>query len=609
MSAKRVIGSLKRLGYKNASNIDEGSLEYLFENETLVPFLDWLADSLQKAESLSKDEIQIFQRIKDSGKVILEGEELRRAIATMPFDEGENLDEEDLKAEIQHMKEIISNATRDLKNCLEQRNHLNLLKGEVSNRIGDMDLLTAEVKEEYKKSIEQAHSDSVCLDSRFEELGKQVLSMINLHEDESETQITSNLFPSQVATDEYFLQEEQFTGALTSFTRRQFFEGIADMAGAKDKSQYQLLELSNPEFLLVRGERDNVTQGDCKELARLQTSYVDNEGCYIDTMRELKRCEMVLTRSETQLSTEILQPPNLDIHEMRVKLDDLQREYTSKTSELERLFDENLSNLLSELGELQAAKVLRGNYDLKIARQDYFTSKQDKVIKQLLLQNARYDYLSMLYEVEGKAKRDAYNMLSTARSLLDKEVTACESRLSLMEADQSRKKASRETVDSRDHLMHKLYSAFEDQSTESNTRLYVTFSLLQERFNRFHDHVCKGKISFDSLTQDRERCMSQLEHLVTDCKSLVYGYTKGDQLAAGPQQLSHLITKLEDVLMTLEKSIKDVIRDVEGKKKLLATDSLKALERTLFPSFFNDPTRLKRLIANLKSRVDAMVIH
>ena len=38
-----------------------------------------------------------------------------------------------------------------------------------------------------------------------------------------------------------------------------------------------------------------------------------------------------------------------------------------------------LSPLVQELGKLQANKILRGDYDLKIARQDYFISKQDQV--------------------------------------------------------------------------------------------------------------------------------------------------------------------------------------------------------------------------------------
>jgi HAUS augmin-like complex subunit 3 len=42
--------------------------------------------------------------------------------------------------------------------------------------------------------------------------------------------------------------------------------------------------------------------------------------------------------------------------------------------------DTDLPPLLDELAVLQATPVLRGDYQLKLARQNYFTSKQDKVV-------------------------------------------------------------------------------------------------------------------------------------------------------------------------------------------------------------------------------------
>ena len=40
---------------------------------------------------------------------------------------------------------------------------------------------------------------------------------------------------------------------------------------------------------------------------------------------------------------------------------------------------EELPGLVQGLGELQATGILKRNYDLKMARQDYFTSKLDQV--------------------------------------------------------------------------------------------------------------------------------------------------------------------------------------------------------------------------------------
>jgi len=44
-----------------------------------------------------------------------------------------------------------------------------------------------------------------------------------------------------------------------------------------------------------------------------------------------------------------------------------------------RYFEEEIRPLLDDLQGLHGTKVLRGNYDLKIARQDYFLSKQTEV--------------------------------------------------------------------------------------------------------------------------------------------------------------------------------------------------------------------------------------
>ena len=54
-----------------------------------------------------------------------------------------------------------------------------------------------------------------------------------------------------------------------------------------------------------------------------------------------------------------------------------------KTKDLKERINENLDGkmkpLLQELHQLHSAKILTGNYDLKISRQDYFLSKQEEV--------------------------------------------------------------------------------------------------------------------------------------------------------------------------------------------------------------------------------------
>ena len=48
------------------------------------------------------------------------------------------------------------------------------------------------------------------------------------------------------------------------------FQGIADIASCGGDSRFEILDISDPDTLLVQGQNDDVYLQDCKELARLQ---------------------------------------------------------------------------------------------------------------------------------------------------------------------------------------------------------------------------------------------------------------------------------------------------------------------------------------------------
>jgi hypothetical protein len=47
-------------------------------------------------------------------------------------------------------------------------------------------------------------------------------------------------------------------------------QGIADIAGHADASEYELVEISNPDLLLVKGSSEDVTLEACKDLTHIQ---------------------------------------------------------------------------------------------------------------------------------------------------------------------------------------------------------------------------------------------------------------------------------------------------------------------------------------------------
>jgi hypothetical protein len=49
-----------------------------------------------------------------------------------------------------------------------------------------------------------------------------------------------------------------------------FSQGIADIAGQVDGSDYELVEISNPDLLFVKGSSEDVTLEACKDLTHMQ---------------------------------------------------------------------------------------------------------------------------------------------------------------------------------------------------------------------------------------------------------------------------------------------------------------------------------------------------
>ena len=102
------------------------------------------------------------------------------------------------------------------------------------------------------------------------------------------------VFLSQTDLSSFFKVEEAFTQELTNYTKRLFFEvhvhvqpytctsklrfrninflmqGIGDIAWSGEETRYDFLEITNPDLLLVTGEKENVYAQNCWELTQLK---------------------------------------------------------------------------------------------------------------------------------------------------------------------------------------------------------------------------------------------------------------------------------------------------------------------------------------------------
>ena len=63
----------------------------------------------------------------------------------------------------------------------------------------------------------------------------------------------------------------------------------------------------------------------------------------------------------------------------RERLQKLQTSLKATKSDFMTVAENDIPNLIQECKEAKVLRILTGDYDLKLVRQDYFTSNQDKV--------------------------------------------------------------------------------------------------------------------------------------------------------------------------------------------------------------------------------------
>eukprot|EP00794_Sanderia_malayensis_P008128 gene8128-8998_t len=503
------------------------------------------------------------------------------------------------KQEIEVLREKKKLATRRLKQLLKQKSQLSALNDSLSDKLVQKTVQFEKLKENCCGITNVASNDTEKVVSSLENLNQVIQDLLIIHSTEADGNEDDGMFPSKLSPADYFKAEENFTSSLTAYTKRQFFEGIAEMAGARDKLRYEIMEVNNPERLLIKGDSEETMKAKCKDLSRLQSVYTRSQTHRFESHCNLRKVQACLYKIEDNLSKIAVEPPALDTELLSSRVAKLQKQCAEEGREWKRIFHDELVPLIEELSELQPKKILSGNFDLKIARQNYFISKQDMVIDQLLLQNSRYELLSLLYEIEAKVHRESYHLLSAAKSFLNEEANGLEERLTEM-SNLAQVKPPKETLDSRDTFMQNIYKAIgEDDATRSQQKHYITCEMLKGSFEKF---IAEKKHSLDSLHKANQTdAIDCLHRKLQSCFVYIQNTKHPDD-----SKISEDISKIEDLLHTLEKSVKGIITDIDRKKKVLATDSLKALDRTIFPNFFNDPSRLQRIMSELKTRVEAV---
>ncbi|XP_071477236.1 HAUS augmin-like complex subunit 3 [Diadema antillarum] len=601
------VETLKRVKYPKAHELQHEGFDWMFENDAVAPFLDWFVDNVGPANVLSSQELDEFHTLEKSGDGVLEGGKLEEALKISATEEEEDLSEDKLKDDIAALEEELQRAQRSRKKLLQLRDKLSLHHTALTHKLTKLTPVESQTSGQYKADLENGQTDNTQVNASLDELNSTVGQLVSLYGGSGDSPDAP--FLSQQPLQTVHQAEEGFTQALKQFTKRQFFEGIAELAGHDEESRYQLLEVSDPKSLLIRGEKSHVTEADCHELARLKTLYPASQRSYMKAVLEESRIAAAHRLAEKRLHS--VQTYSTDVQNLSERLGQCEREKNSAMNSALNIWEHEIPQLLEVNAALQTTHILSGDYDLKIARQDYFTSKQDKLIEWLTVQRARKEFLDMSYEVEGHHHRNTHRLMTAAEKLLDQSLTSHQKSMAfLSDPDLTSTKNARSTVDRRDTMVNRLHSVLANSGASDEKQLFLTYSRLLDDSRQFMERLVSLRENLGRMSDNQEGKLAALEQNLRKCESLVYAgsTTKDGQPVLTPPTILDGITQLDRTLEDLTQRMLDLMGDYNNKLKVLKSDSLLSRQRQLYVHFLTEPAQLRRELQALSQQLEALSI-
>ncbi|XP_033103597.1 HAUS augmin-like complex subunit 3 [Anneissia japonica] len=611
---RKLAETINSLGYKGSHELQAADFEWMCEDEEILPFLDWFCGNVNPSNIITPEEMEEFRALEASGEGILEGEQLEQALQSLTNIEEDDLTEDQLKKEIAELESEVKAATKRKEILIQQRNRLSVHHTTRQHKLTKLGAIESAAKKKYKKCLEQSHSDNNEMNTALQNLSKAFQDVSLLYSRSSKDEGADGvMFLAHLPLQDYYRAEERFTQELTKYTKKQFFEGITSITGQDEASWYQLLDISDPSTLVLKGEKEHVTLSNCKEIARLQALYPTSQKQYVKALAEQTRLQAACDCARQLITSIDQQTFPTKVGELSQQVQHLEQSLEQASRHASTLAENDLPQLIDKNAALQQTEILFGDYNLKIARQEYFTSKQDEVIKQLTLQRSRHEFLSMAFETEAASLRETHRLLTAARDFLDTNLKKHQAQMALLNDPSLQPTPPRATIDSRDQFVTRMYQILyssDEYEERSKNQLFLTYEDLLEGAKQLASNLASLQSSLASTNSDQDSRLTELEHSLKVCEDIVYAgsASKGGQPALSPQPIVHAINQLDQALQSLEKSILDIMTEYSTKKKLLHDDPLLARQRTLYTSFFTNQGKLRRTLDDLSQQLQAQMV-
>ncbi|XP_078416815.1 HAUS augmin-like complex subunit 3 [Cetorhinus maximus] len=591
---KIFVETLKRIAYPKSNQLNGENFDWWFDIGEEKEFVEWFCNSINEQNVLTAEELTEFQNIPP--KYRLDQKDLDKVLATCPRDaesKYDNLPEmtiEKLEEEVKTLQLV-----RNLK--IQRRNKQQLMVSGIRHmpmRLRDEEEECTKLLRETQEQLAAENAKlNVTLSQVIEEV--QQLSAIYSSTGSERRPVQQTIFLSQLLLDSYLQQEEQCTAALTEYTKKQLFKGITELVESSDIKKFQLVDITSQS---IQGECNEVRTEYRQQMARIQAAYNSGQQQLILAKAKEQSTKTRLQYME-QINSSMRNRKLIDLNGAKAKKNSLTKELIPVNVQVEHLINKELPDLIVENAQLLNMPVVKGNFDLQMARQDYYTSKQDQVASQLLKQKTRFELLHLAYEMELCKHRDVHRQLENLTAELEQSRGAFLQRSEML-VDKSLQPSSkqRNVVDSSDTSTIRLCQIFD---VDDKQQLFRTYSGLEQEARNLQQDVISLKDQLGTTRREHSYLWSAMESDIERLRNVMYSESK--KLLLHSEELSEPLQRLECQLQRLPQIIGNIADDIKSKRQILGSNLNLQGERVLYVYFFQDPDKLKKIVENLEKKV------
>ncbi|CAJ1086008.1 DNA polymerase nu isoform X10 [Xyrichtys novacula] len=623
------VEALGRLGYPGASSLKGSEFDWLFDcAPENLHFLRFVCRTLNRSNVLTTEEARAFRELRKSGKPILDEAALGEVLKTIgPSDKSSasilgpslsssssvfaaegDVTTEDLEAELQ--------ALRKEKELKQKR--FNRLQVAATSR-ADVDLrLTTELEnaacklKDASASIGAENADTNTLLQNLTEEVEKLSTYLPVQGDQKEEPVALSVSKhptvllSQLSLAPYLHQEELNTKTLTAFTQKHFFQGISDLVETSSSERFQVLDLSScedgkeEENELDGSEREErVVERRRTEMARLQWSHIVAQHQLMQAMSEEKslRAGLDWLSEKSSHTKSISTSSSLHVREVVSR-----KELQAVEAELEALLHGPVPAALRESARLLNVPVVRGDLDLQVARQDYYTSRQNQVRDYLLRQKASFDLVHLAQEMELRRWRTCLKQLGDVDSRLSKEGEAATLRIeSLAHPELAINLRPNPIISSKDASFSRLLQILDHNSNHGRSEPFRTYEALDQAAKDLAGNLQVTREALAGAGCEQHYTVARLNG---DCEALHRAmYTELQQLVLGPQELTTKLVETEAQLQSLQHVMQEIMGEMKAKRSQLERNALLRRERELYVYFHLDARLLQKVVEDLESKM------